>query len=195
MPGLWEGGGGTVADHRVKGGKRRFGWGYAAPALLFFLGLIGCVSTHRMAAAFDPSDFEPYRKEGTAVLEGKAFLRMRYRIQPAWEEEVVLTPANAYSAELIEANRDSPARIENLDPRLEKCQRRTRTDRAGRFRFDRLPAGEYLVHCFVEYPTPTGLGPLARAGAYGRALAWAKVRVAEGEEVSLEVARSLPGQY
>lgn len=184
-----------MADHRVQGGKRRFRWGRAAPALLFFLGLIGCVSTHRMEVAFDPADFEPYRKEGSAVCEGTAFLRMRYRIQPAWEEEVVLTPANAYSAELIEANRESPARIENLDPRLEEYQRRTRTDRFGRFRFDRLPAGEYLVHCFVEYPTPTGLGPLARAGAYSRALVWAEVTVGKGELASVEASRRLPGQY
>lgn len=184
-----------MANCPVQEGKRRFRRGCAAPAFIFFLGLGGCVSTHRMAAAFDPDDFEPYRKEGSAVLEGRAFLRMRYRLQPAWEEEVVLTPANAYAAELIEANRESPARIENLDPRLEEYRRRTRTDRDGRFRFDHLPAGEYLVHCFVEYPTPTGLGPLARAGAYGRALVWAEVTVGEGELASVEASRRLPGQY
>lgn len=155
----------------------------------------GCMATYRMATPFRLPDFEPYDREGTAAVEGTAHIQMRRRRQYAWEREIVLTPATDYSAELIEAYREYPVRIENPDPRLESYQRRTVTDRHGRFRFENLPPGDYFIHCFIDYPTPTGLGPLQRAGAVGWAGAVGRISVGEGQSVHAEVKGARPEQY
>ena len=163
--------------------------------ILLILAAAGCAPAYRMTSAFEPEDFPAYLEEGSATVEGTAFIRKRYRREFGREAEVILTPASPYSEEMMEAIADYPVRIENLDPRLEDFQRRTRTDREGRFRFEGLPPGDYFLHCFIDYPVPGGLGPLQRAASVRTATARGRVRLEAGKTASAEVRADLPEVY
>ncbi len=167
--------------------------------LLLFLSIIvsslGCASTYSMARSFESEEFGSYLQKGNAVISGKAFLQKRYIRQYAKEAEIILTPATAYSEELMGAIAEHPVQVVNLDPRLAQYQRITRTDKNGRFRFEGIASGDYFLHCFIVYSLPGSLSPMGRAASWRSATSMGRAKVNQGDVVDVEVRADLPHVY
>lgn len=167
--------------------------------LLLFLSLIvsslGCASTYRMTTSFEPKDFGSDIEKGDAVITGTAFLQKRYIRQYAKDVEIILTPATAYSEELMKAIAEHPVQVVNLDPLLAQYQRVTHTDKNGRFRFEGIASGDYFLHCFIVYSLPGSLSAMGRAASSRSATSLGRVKVRQGDVVYVEVRADLPYVY
>ena len=111
----------------------------------------GCGLPERRAP-FLPEEFAPYGREGTGVIEGKAWLWLGVnQIQKASGREVILQPVTTYTTEWIERGVKHGITLAPPDPRAKAFIRKVKADREGRFRFDKLPPGSYYVVCPVNY--------------------------------------------
>lgn len=124
--------------------------------------------------AFTEEDFIPYSVEGTSMVTGQAFLKTRGGdVKYGAAEEVLLFPVTAYSKEQWDRQLVGGRKLDPPDPRFEKYVRRSTGDGEGRFKFDKLPAGEYYVACYITWETGKG-----KTGGW----AGAQIKVAEGEK-------------
>ena len=137
--------------------------GVACSALGLAGCLAGCVSgTPRpMAAVFDPKAAEFAGKPGTGVVEGQAFLRRDYgRLVTAAGERVFLIPATAYAVERFGKMFDGEYRSyygHSVEPPPEdyyRYRRETKVDMSGRFTFEKVPPGRYIVATRVFWTEP-----------------------------------------
>ena len=102
-------------------------------------------------AAFLPDEYEPYGRPGTAVIEGRAYLRMKSGETRNCPEgaTVFMNPVTTYSTEWYERNVIDREELEPSDRRSSTYHRITKADENGHFRFEGLPAGDYYFGCRV----------------------------------------------
>jgi hypothetical protein len=127
---------------------------------------------------------DPYRQGGSASITGQVTLETPYGklIGPS-DGEVFLSPVTTYTAkrfdEYVIQKNEVPKRI---DAQLYYS---TRTDANGRFKFNSLAAGDYLLATQVFWSPPGSTeGPQS-------ALAHAQVRVGPGQTVETVVTRDV----
>ena len=105
-------------------------------------------------APFIPEEFAPYAREGTGVIEGKAWLWLgKDQIQKASGHVVILKPVTTYTTDWIERGVKKGITLASPDPRAKAFVRTVRADKEGRFRFEGLPPGSYYIACPVNYLT------------------------------------------
>lgn len=132
-------------------------------------------------AVFNEAEYAPYAEQGTASISGQAFLMTRGGdVKPCAGKNVYLEPRTAYSAEWFNTSILRNQTMADADPRADKYTRRAIADADGRFRFDGLPAGDYILLCFVSWEVP-GYGGLQTTGGP----AYAVASLSEGASVEV----------
>lgn len=100
---------------------------------------------------FREEEYVAYSGAGTASLTGTIIYFSGQKRTVGSGAIVRLIPATPHTVERMELTRQgSSLFLQAEDARLEKYVRQTSADEKGRFSFDQLPAGEYLVFGFVE---------------------------------------------
>lgn len=162
-----------------------------APALLALALLLnGCallftgdhVSDDERAQINDET--APYLQKGTGTISGIVRLETDYGVFVAGRNtEVVLTPATSIAQRRFEEHIVE----ENEMPRDRKAELVlfARTDAAGRFRFESLPPGQYLIASPVRW-SPTGRSDDAYFD-----VPYARVTLADGEHADVVVTRAV----
>lgn len=126
-------------------------------------GLAGCQlgPTQSIGTAFDPKAAEYILKPGTGRIEGQAFLRRDYgRLVTAAGERVFLIPATAYATErfgkMFGGDRRSYYGNAVDDPPEEyyTYRRETKVDMSGKFTFENVPKGRFIVATRVFWTEP-----------------------------------------
>src|SRR5437867_1060975 len=118
--------------------------------------LAGCVYHRRVP--FSETECAHYRQDGTASVHGDVFLKtMAGDVKYGAGNAVYLYPATAYVQEWFQHDiiLVEPV-VPDPDPRLAGCRRETVADGQGRFRFERLPAGQYVVTCGIHWLMSNG---------------------------------------
>lgn len=151
----------------------------------------GCAlpSPQPRRAVFDETEYAPYAGEGSCAIEGQAFLKTRAGdVKYGAGNDVWLNPVTTYSREWFERNVIGHEALEPADPRVERYARKTVADGEGRFRFEKLPPGEYYIACWIvwEY-VEAGMNTAFLMPTGGAAHTQVKVR--EGETVKVVVTR------
>lgn len=103
--------------------------------------------------AFNEAEYQPYLGEGAGTIAGEACLWTRNgELMRVPERGVYLWPATAYVTEHLEREvLEGDVLWFAPDARLYKYRRETRSDKAGRFEFEKLPPGEYYLTCLFDW--------------------------------------------
>ncbi len=103
---------------------------------------------------FNEKEFLPYslNKKGSSVIFGQAFLKSRAGdVKYCAGNDVLLLPSTTLTREFwnweLYTNHTSPV----LDPKAIQYQRIVVSNGEGKFRFETLPAGSYLLACRVDW--------------------------------------------
>ena len=155
----------------------------------------GCAPSHyKHQVPFDEADYAPYAGAGTAVITGTAVVTLKDgKTIAASNEFVFLIPGTAYSREWFENEILADHRIEGVDPRSLRATRSVTTDTEGRFTFSNVPPGDYYLTCSVAWENPSfNIRRLKVNKGLASTLAYATVRVGQGEQVSILVTRPIP---
>ena len=114
-----------------------------------------------IGAAFDPKAAAYVLKEGKGQIEGQAFLRRdNGRLVTAAGERVFLLPATAYAAERFDrmfgGERRSyyGAEVEPPPEEYYRYRRETKVDMSGRFTFEKVAPGRYIVATRIFWTEP-----------------------------------------
>jgi len=133
--------------------------------------------------------YAAYLAPGTATLKGQAFLTTRGgQVRTAAGREVTLDPATQFSMEWF-TQRGTDLGTFLQDPPdttglFRRARRMVTADGDGRFEFDSLPPGAYLVRTVVTWDAPDPVwGTLTRQGG----VVWKHVDVARGATVAVIV--------
>lgn len=125
--------------------------------------LAGCqmAGTAKVDTPFDPKAAEFGRRTGTGRIEGQAFLRRDYgRLVTAAGERVFLIPATAYAVERFEKLFGGDRRsyygnqVEEPPPEYYDARRETKVDMTGKFSFENVAPGRYIVATRVFWTEP-----------------------------------------
>lgn len=123
--------------------------------------LPGCQSVH-VEAPFDPKAAEFVLKPGTGRVEGQAFLRRDYgRLVTAAGERVFLVPATTYTLERFDRLFGGDYRsyfghsVDEPPPDYYRYRRETKVDMRGKFAFENLSPGRYIVATRVFWSEPS----------------------------------------
>jgi outer membrane protein OmpA-like peptidoglycan-associated protein len=160
--------------------------------------LIGCATlippvTPR-TQTFHEAEYAPYTMQGEGSISGESCTDViDGRTMKLPERAIYLWPASPYVTEHLNNEMIEKDTLWFApDARIYHYRRATTTDKAGRFRFDKLPPGEYYLTCLFEWEIPR-YHP--RGPATGEAQAkWLmmKVSLQAGENVRLGVIGPLP---
>jgi len=124
--------------------------------LLMALLMMSCAETYERKAKFIEEEYAPYVGEGTARICGQAYLSMNDGKQHvASGDRVLLAPVTSYTEEAFMVKVVDGREMADPDPEAAKFEKRTKTDKEGRFCFTGLPAGEYYVVADIVLPTST----------------------------------------
>ena len=127
-----------------------------ALALLF---VVGCVSP--MKTQFDEAPMKGILEPGTGRIAGQAFTKTRGG-EVRTPSEVLLVPFSPYTEEVCRRGALIPEQWfkPEIDSRIYNYLRRAQCDSEGRFAFESLPDGDYLLTCGIywEIPSSTGRG-------------------------------------
>lgn len=108
---------------------------------------------------------------GTATVEGQAFMKTRGGdVKYGAGNTVLLIPNTPHSFDWyarITAGRQTPP---ELDPRLARLVRKTTAGGDGRFKFENVPPGPYLILTSVTWEAPTSYGLSMQGGYLGTAV-------------------------
>ena len=129
--------------------------------------------------AFNPSEVTWAQGSGTATIEGQAFMKTRGGdVKYGAGNQVLLMPYSAQSFDWYRARlaTQDDDRVPRMDPALQALVRTTVAGGDGRFKFENLPAGSYLVVTSVMWET--GASYAGTQGGY------------MGMPVSVEVAKT-----
>jgi hypothetical protein len=114
-----------------------------------------------VTAAFDPKTAEYVFKSGTGRIDGQAFLRRdQGRLVTAAGERVFLIPATAYAIERFDKMFGGGRRsyygnaVEDPPPDYLTYRRETKVDMTGKFAFENLAPGRYIVATRVFWTEP-----------------------------------------
>jgi len=134
--------------------------------------LAACLGACRSAtieAKFDAREAAYIRTKGTGRIEGQAFLRRDYgRLVTAAGERVFLIPATSYALARFDAMFGGDMRaywgneVEEPPSDYYDYRRETKVDMRGRFQFENLAPGRYIVATRVFWTEPSSY--LTRGG-------------------------------
>lgn len=120
-----------------------------------WVGLIATLVSMPLQAAnvpFADADFSAYAGEGTATLEGEAFLRLQSgNIKNCAGAAVLLVPATEYDLAIIKSITFSMDRALKKAGPAARYWREAQCDSQGRFSFEDLPVGEWIVLTDVTF--------------------------------------------
>ena len=142
-------------------------WGVGILALA----LASCgAGTATIQSRFDPADAAFALKGGTGRIEGQAFLRRNFGILvTAAGERVFLIPATPYARERFTGLFGGDKRayygntVDDPPPDYYESRRETKVDMSGRFVFEDVAPGSYIVATRVFWTEPKSF--LTRGGA------------------------------
>lgn len=126
------------------------------------LALLACVTVPRVPptplVAFNPDEAKWAEGTGTAIIEGQAFLKTRGGdVKYGAGNNVYLVPNTPHSFDwFTRITGGQGANAPTVDPRLEPLVKRTMSSGDGRFKFENVPSGPYLVVTTVTWQTATG---------------------------------------
>ena len=116
--------------------------------------------------SFDEADYVPFAKPGTGSISGQAFAKtQRGNVRYAAGDKITLIPTTVYGVTWMGMMRrdissvlsygNNPDYIKHLpmDPRAATFTRTTTADAEGRFRFDELAPGDYVVFTTIRWMT------------------------------------------
>lgn len=149
------------------------------------LAMSACSTIVNQSVAFNDADYGSASASGTAIVAGHVFVRSDTgRKHAAAGVQISLVPLTPYTeerAKIMESGKDpAPA-----DPGLTKYVRTTVGDWGGSFKFENLPAGNYLIFCRIEWEQPFA-GGMRRDGS-GDLYALARVQLSNGEHKNVVV--------
>ena len=142
------------------------------------------------------ADYYPFSKAGTAVIDGQAFIVIRGgdvlldtrgylttlsdNARTASGRDVTLDPATPYAMAWYMKEGTSLRRFANVpkDPAFRAARKTTVADDAGKFKFEGLPAGRYIVRTTITWQTPRDSYRMMTQGGVASAV----IDLAEGEE-------------
>jgi hypothetical protein len=114
-----------------------------------------------IGTAFDRAAAEYVLKTGTGRIDGEAFLRRDYgRLVTAAGERVFLIPATSYAVERFERMFGGDRRsyygnpVDEPPPEYLTYRRETKVDMSGKFAFENLAPGRYIVATRVFWTEP-----------------------------------------
>jgi hypothetical protein len=117
--------------------------------------------TASIGTRFDPRAAAYIQKPGKGRIEGQAFLRRdQGRLVTAAGERVFLIPATAYAVERFERMFGGDRRsyygsaVEDPPPEYLTYRKETKVDMSGRFSFESLAPGRYIVATRVFWTEP-----------------------------------------
>lgn len=133
-------------------------------------------ASHSAATAPTPSpiaaDYYPYSKPGTASIDGQAFIVVRGgdvlldtkgylttisdNARTASGNDVTLDPATPFAMDWYMKTGTSLRRFADApkDAAFRAARRKAVADDAGRFKFEGLPAGRYIIRTLITWQTP-----------------------------------------
>lgn len=145
-------------------------------AVLAALSLAGCATGGAsgvvVPARTSPEEYRVYLSTGTGVIEGRAFakrsgesvivegpmesMRLGDDVRVAAKQPVTLDPATPYAMEWYQRYGNSIIRFEAVptDSLFRRARRTTVTDENGRFRFEGLPPGDYILRTRISWMQP-----------------------------------------
>jgi len=156
------------------------------------------------AAAAQPAsaiaaDYYPYSKPGTAAINGQAFVVVRGgdvlldgtgylttisdNARTASGSDVTLDPATPFAMDWYMKTGTSLRRFADApkDPAFRAARRKTVADETGKFKFENLAPGRYIIRTTITWQTPRDSYRMMTQGGVASAV----VDVAEGEQKTL----------
>jgi hypothetical protein len=145
------------------------------------------------------ADYYPYTKTGTGAINGQAFVVIRGgdvlldtrgylttisdNARTASGSDVTLDPATPYAMEWYMKSGTSLRRFGNApkDARFRAARKTAIADESGKFTFEGLPAGRYIVRTTITWETPRDSYRMMRQGGVASAV----IDLAEGEQKTL----------
>ena len=142
------------------------------------------------------ADYYPYSKPGTATIDGQAFVVIRGgdvlldthgylttisdNARTASGNDVTLDPATPYAMEWYMKSGTSLRRFTNApkDAAFRAARKTTIADEAGKFKFDGLPAGRYIIRTTITWQTPRDSYRMMTQGGVASLV----IDLAEGEQ-------------
>ena len=142
------------------------------------------------------ADYYPYSKAGTASIDGQAFVVVRGgdvlldtrgylttisdNARTASGNDVTLDPATPYAMEWYMKSGTSLRRFTNVpkDATFRAARKTTVADEAGKFKFEGLPAGRYIIRTTVTWQTPRDSYRMMTQGGVASVV----IDLAEGEQ-------------
>ena len=130
---------------------------------------LGACQTARIGTSFDAREAGYVLAKGTGRIDGQAFLRRDYgRLVTAAGERVFLIPATTYTVARFNAMFGGDLRaywgadVDEPPPEYYRYRRETKVDMRGRFVFDDVAPGRYIVATRVFWTEPSSF--LTRGG-------------------------------
>ena len=145
------------------------------------------------------ADYYPFSKAGTAVIDGQAFVVIRGgdvlldtrgylttlsdNVRTASGRDVTLDPATPYAMTWYMKEGTSLRRFESApkDPAFRAARKTTVADEAGKFKFEGLPAGRYIIRTTITWQTPRDSYRMMTQGGVASAV----IDLSEGEQKTL----------
>lgn len=126
----------------------------------------------RVGAPFDPQASAYVLEKGTGRIEGEAFLRRDLgKIVTAAGERVFLIPATAYAVERFDKmfggdrRAYSGASVGDTPEDYHRYRRETKVDMKGKFVFENVAPGRYIVATRVVWTEPNSYFTVTQGGA------------------------------
>lgn len=116
--------------------------------------LSGCVSKEvNLTTPFNPAQARYAATNGTAIIDGQAFMRQRGGggVTAAGEPVLLLPDVPHVEQMFSEGLGHNVSKINNLDQRLKDYVKKTTADASGNFSFQGLSAGKYIVATRVRW--------------------------------------------
>jgi hypothetical protein len=142
-----------------------------APAV-FCAVLVASCQTARIDAPFDPSAAAYVFEKGSGTIEGEAFLRRDSgTIMTAAGERVFLIPATAYAVARFETmfggdrRAYAGAAVDDAPEAYLRYRREAKVDMKGKFVFENVAPGRYIVATRVFWTETKSYFPVAQGGA------------------------------
>jgi len=147
------------------------------------------------ATASVAADYYPYSKAGTGVIDGQAFVIVRGgdvllddrgylttlsdNARTASGSDVTLDPATPFAMDWYMKSGMSLRRFNNApkDAAFRAARKKVIADDAGRFKFEGLPPGKYIVRTTITWQTPRDSYRMMTQGGVASAV----IELVEGE--------------
>ena len=123
-------------------------------SFIMFAMVTACRPEKEVLTKFAMSDHDAFMRSGTSTVEGQGFLRQQGgNVVRCSGEDVMLVPATAYFKEYTQVVRSGgiPKEIDQLRLLHKGAVRTATCDADGKFRFDKLPAGRWIVSTRIRW--------------------------------------------